>query len=501
MLHNIKIVAGLDTKQAKQGRYISVVLAAGEITIRIQLSDDTVMQTELVSGMSFPVPIGFKSVSFSSPVTQQTKIWLGNLPLNYTPLELKTVGSSGLEQSSKNVFFGQVTELVPPKIGRGKVTVQANKEFNIGGVGSTLNNTITIPIGEKFSLSTQSPVYAHSLDKDDIPIEISKFTLPMESNRHSGNLDTITDVYFNHVLGELLAYRSFGIGFYRLEQDLSAFIGDTPNRAGFTLMRGTGKIVGDTLEVFGSKSGTFIKRVISLVDYSVTDKKLSGAYTIQEANIFDLVGSEFLVATGPNGGDELYRGNLTDGITLQITLSTLPFANKVVRNVFINKDGNVAVNTYGGTAVTDDNGATWTSNAAIFENGVIMAHDYDLGIIYGQKGSDIAFSVDGGNSYDGLISPPPAGDTPKDINSIVSNGGFLVAMSADGVMYYDKLNKEWHTFNTRAIIGGSMTPVQFAVSNNGKMYLTTQNNKSIIEFAGEIDVIGGLSVSIMSEIN
>ncbi|GAA5133134.1 hypothetical protein [Thalassotalea piscium] len=158
MLHNILLNAGEYTEQGKQGKYINVVLAAGEITARVRLSGGGVMQTQLVSGMAFPVPQGFESVAFFSEVSQQTKIWLGNLPLTYSPMDSKIVGSSALESKTGLSFYNEVTQLLPSSAGRGKVTLSAKNDFFVGGAGMTIANAIKIKANELFEISTQGAI-------------------------------------------------------------------------------------------------------------------------------------------------------------------------------------------------------------------------------------------------------------------------------------------------------------------------------------------------------
>jgi hypothetical protein len=160
MLHNILLKAGVQTEVAKKGKFINVVLAGGEITARIRYESGGVFETKLVSGMSFPVNEGFVSVGFESSVSQQTKIWLGNIPLNYTPLEIKTVGSGALESRGVKTYQGQITELLPATIGRGKITLSALDDFFVGGEGINENNAIKVAAGSIFQMNTQARVLA-----------------------------------------------------------------------------------------------------------------------------------------------------------------------------------------------------------------------------------------------------------------------------------------------------------------------------------------------------
>ena len=148
MLHNILLQAGIQTEIAKKGKFINVVLAAGEITARIRHIDGGVLETKLISGMAFPVPEGFASVGLTSDVSQQTKVWLGDMPLTYSPSESVVVGSRALSSHGVELYHNQITEILPARNGRGKITLQADKEFHLAGAGGTLNNAIKIPAGE-----------------------------------------------------------------------------------------------------------------------------------------------------------------------------------------------------------------------------------------------------------------------------------------------------------------------------------------------------------------
>lgn len=163
MLHNVKINAGQHTNIAKQGRFINVVLAAGVIEARIRLNDGQMFQTQLVSGMAFPVPNGFQSASFSSSSDQQVKVWLSDLPLTYSPLESRVVGSSAVVSSAHKVYYGKVTELIPAESGRGKVVISPQEDIYIGGVGVVPTSAIKIDAGTRFEISTQGALHAYSL--------------------------------------------------------------------------------------------------------------------------------------------------------------------------------------------------------------------------------------------------------------------------------------------------------------------------------------------------
>ncbi|MBU2871970.1 hypothetical protein [Colwellia sp. E2M01] len=509
MLQNILLKANEWNSISALGKHINVVLAAGDIDARITMQNSTTFETKLVSGMAFPVPVGFVSVAFRSEVTQQTKIWLGDLPLSYIPLELKTVGASSLTQSRKSVFFGKITELVPPRIGRGKVTVQANKAFNIGGIGSTLNSTITIQAGDSFSINTQDAIYAHSLDKDDIEVEVSKPAIPMQVNRASADVGQCDDMYFNHVLNEVMAYRGYGLKFYALSADLSTMGASLPCNGGssFNLMIGTGRVVGDTLVILCLVGGKMTERTIELSDYSYIDKDISGGVSVGNAGHAEIYGSKYLVKYGPNSGDNVVIGSFDNSSAQVVDLSTLNWTNKIAAAAYINKDGNIAVMGRDGVcAVTEDLGVTWTSVplsiADTYTNEKKTGIDTERGRIYLCSGSDIFYSSDGGYTYNDMIEAPMMNGRHSDIQRFGVSGGYLHILTRDGVLSYDVEAGAWDSLQLRGVVGGDITHRGLAVDNSGKVFLLLQSaGVHVIELAGEVVTVGGLGVSIMSELN
>jgi hypothetical protein len=212
MLHNILLNAGLYTEIAKQGKFINVILAAGEVTARIRLLDDSMLETGVVSGMAFPIPQGYKSISFLSDVSQQTQIWLGNIPLTYSPIDAKVVGSNSVSSTVASAFFGSASQVLPAKVGRGKVVMSALHDFYVGGVGLVPDSAIPVKAGETFEVNTQGAIYAYTdnvahskvskIDFDEIVIETTPFPL--------GNGDSIQAVSGVGVDGyEDAAYSSY----------------------------------------------------------------------------------------------------------------------------------------------------------------------------------------------------------------------------------------------------------------------------------------------------
>mgnify|MGYP003111191479 CR=1 FL=1 len=168
MLHNILLKAGEWNPIAKQGKFINVVLAAGDISARITKLNNQTFETKLVSGMAFPIPDGFQSVAFLSEVSQQTKVWLGDLPLTYSPQESRIVGSSAIESKTVKLYSDKVTEILPAANGRSKSFISGLGDIKVGGVDVDSRKGIPVASGERFEIETQGAIYGFA-DSDNYP--------------------------------------------------------------------------------------------------------------------------------------------------------------------------------------------------------------------------------------------------------------------------------------------------------------------------------------------
>ena len=163
------------TLQAKQwsmpltsvGHHINVVLAAGTIKCLLRQGDDS-FQTDLVSGMAFRTDEQYSQVQFYSETAQVIKVWVGQLPLNYSPLEAKFVGASSLKSSSGIIGYGSPSILAPATAGRGKVTISAKENIYVGGIGVTPKTAVLVPANTPFTLSTQGAVYGYTDNPDNV---------------------------------------------------------------------------------------------------------------------------------------------------------------------------------------------------------------------------------------------------------------------------------------------------------------------------------------------
>jgi hypothetical protein len=159
MLRNILINAGRFTGIATAGNHVNVVLAAGEIEIRAELENGRTYSTPAVQGMAIELP-RFKNIQVSGKTSQQTKIWVGEIPLSYSPDSARQVGSNALLSSVGYVYSGYPHELLPAEVGRNKITLTPAQDIFIGGSNLSEKNGVLLPAGQTFTMATQGAVFA-----------------------------------------------------------------------------------------------------------------------------------------------------------------------------------------------------------------------------------------------------------------------------------------------------------------------------------------------------
>jgi hypothetical protein len=491
MLHNISLSAGLVTEIAKNGKFINVVLAAGEIVARVTMMNDKPFETVLVSGMSFPVPTGFKSVSFESKDNQLIQVWLSELPLTYSPLNSKVVGSDSLSSTQVKSFFNEPMPTVIAKNGRGKITLQAEKPFFVGGSGVVVGGAIKVDAFERFTINTQGAVYTYTND----PVDRMKTSAELRPLVDPVSVDlgsTARKPLYNHLTDELIFFDATGLKRVNRGQNapLSAVSTGLAAVTGHQYQRPF--IDGDTYVLFGFKDGHFCKSVIALSDYTfevtilVENAPFTTAQCVNVAN-----NNEFLVCdVMPTR--KVFRGNLDGSNVVEVDSTGAPTHNK---RGWILPNGDIALIDADKVRihVTADNGVTWEVRALPVAASNDMKHwcrDDIRGIIFYSEGNGlgIAYSDDNCLSWKSI-------STESVVYSLYSVNGvvFVGFMSKAGV--YDLDTGEW---DYKIISGAnfsffepSKTGLAFAASGSGV----------VLEFAGKPVVAGGMSINVLEELN
>lgn len=485
MLNNIQLNAGLETNQAKQGRYINVVLAAGEIIARIRLSSGEVMQTSLVSGMAFPVPQGFLSVSFSSGISQQIKVWLGDLPLTFTPETSRSVGSSSVESISTQVFSGEASEIIPAKIGRNKLSIMPSKDIFIGGVGVGVKNGIKIKANEVFNLSTQSSIYAFEVSGQYPPSHTSKVT-PFDLS--GAELVSGTNPVSGFVLSSdnlsAITMTSFG-AFYlmRLSDWNEQAIIPTDNTKGAIV----GYYLGDYKDdvVFTSRhnsNGAFWCKINKNTrEFSAHNINTIGASRCEH---FDFYGDSCVTVDGSN---YLYYSD-DSGVTWNKSALSTGLTG-VTYGIQTNSEGRVYVAHSGAIAYTDDKGDNWSSVSAP----AAISGEHAITI---DKSNDKLFV----STVTGVYSTNDSGTTwvhelsIAGLTGVVSRLGTVFAVSDESVALKSD-SENWLTYslpNGKASRGA-------AISGAGFVFAGYASETLIIK--GSTVSVGGVDVAVMAEVN
>lgn len=488
MLHNILINAGLYTEIAQQGRFINIVLAAGEITARIRKSSGEVQQTNLVSGMAFEVPTGYESIAFTADDTQQTKVWLSNMPLNYTPLESKVVGSSSLSSTTASAFFGEAAELLPSKSGRGKITLYADKEFFIGGVGLTPESAIRIPPQTIFEMATQGAIFAYTQNPQDYRSARTIFT-PNSA---------VYDGLFSGIIGN-----TKGVKFsedqqkgYRISGSKIGVIDalGLKDGLGFSDLTHTASIISNesvkSANDFCALGYASNKIYLYRVDFDtsvITESIYNVAGVTTGIRTWDFDGENIVFA---DWSGKVYIGALADSDLIE---SVTPITN--LQQVMLLVTGEVYAQQYGSQGVvSNDLGATWLALGGLGFNqttGDLIYKGTD-GKLYAQSNLNLKLyrSIDNARTWQEIYS---VGDA---LNSFLAVGDAVYICAGQKVHYWNG-NGEKSVYDLGSLFSGS----GFAVGgSDGFLYLFKSSGVHVFS-GGNVEFGGGLPVAIMAEVN
>lgn len=498
MLHNVKINAGQHTEIAKQGKFINVVLAAGEIEARIHISGGQAFQTKLVSGMAFPVPQGFQSASFSSDTSQQMKIWLGDLPLTYSPLEAKFVGASAVKSSSGVIGYGTPKVLVPPLAGRGKVTISAKEDIYIGGVGLTPKNAVLVPANQPVSIATQGAIYGYSDNPDNTTVEVATANsvedFKFQSKKDNPDFNVVfyskaTDKYYSidesgiqernisdYSVVKAIATVSNGDHVNTLESACPSFV----EHAGlfhFLVSKG-----GRTdLLTFDPVKETVEEVELLSVGGEIKDYKL------------DVTRNKIAALIKINGTLKFFIGNMT-----ALTEKAIPTLSAYGTSaILLLDDSNIILYGYDHYAKSANDGDSWDAKKPLqfnfsYYSGVTK--DKSTGYIFAASQYALYRSSDGetwqlmgnwdGNKYQWYIGGGQI-FAVGEYNLVFSNNSGETIESLDLSTWYSGANN-----NTRNVIPCS----------NGSLFVINPND-GILRFGGDVSVSGGVNVALLEEVN
>jgi len=490
MLHNILLKANEWNSISKQGKFINIVLASSDVTIRVRDINGAVMETQIVSGMSFPFPSGFVDVSFTSETSQQLKVWLGDNPLNYAPLEAKAVGSSFLFSSVSAVGFGHPKLIMNERLGRKKVTFNPSKDMFIGSSLSTLKTAIPIKAHENFEMETQAAIFAYSNDKEDEVRDVADL---------SKGVDYKLGVFYSneninkgviHYLPKIDRYLESSGGYLTLRPlDNNEYIPHICSVGGHTFgVYDNDDVVffnGTNLHIINSDDGT--KRDVNgffvLTPLAIAVNKTNG-------NIFAFNPA----STNTQSGSELVP---VSNVNNPLSSTTDPY----IVSVLYLPDGRLFLATVNFYCTSDDDGVTWSIVKELPSpygtvTGCSFAVDALTGYIYyGDESGALFRSVNRGDSFEYLKSAELDWTGLPRLECIYSVGGLVVIANGAGICYFSE-SAEWQSIIFDIFQQGCGGVV---ISPDG---ILTQHNKDSFHFAARGQtVVGGIDVRILEESN
>lgn len=497
MLHNVKIKAGQHTEIAKQGKFINVVLAAGEIEVRIRLNNSQVFQTTLVSGMAFPVPQGFQSVAITSDVSQQTKVWLSDIPLTYTSLDSRVVGASAIESTSAKVQFGTPQQLLPARAGRGKSIINATENIKVGGVNVSPSSAVTIPANTPFEISTQGALFAYS----ENPANGGNMVVD-EVGGTFGYVDKVTAILNDKLAyceqdNELLVTNNSYINRYNAADgsliqaiNLGQYGEFAPYDHVFKVLHKHGS---DYYAVMSESGNTSLIKYDSVTKGVTETTLLNQGGEIQDARI-DVINNRLCALVTVGAEVRLYHGSLTNvqSYTLPSFGSFAPYA--------LGMWGASFIGVYGlqNKVTSTDKGVSFSAVTPIGFNVTSRGihRDEQTGYLYTYTNTNmIKRSTDG-------VSFEDVHQSIKNIYAMWIAGGFVYAVGEGFFSYSTDSGASWKVVSLAEVTGdnGLDTMYSIDVAPTGHIYIHSPVN-GLYRLGGKSLAVGGLDVAIMSEVN
>jgi hypothetical protein len=487
MLNNIKLNAGAYTELAITGRFINIVLAAGEIEARMRLRDGSTFQTKLISGMSFELPRGFVSAAFLSEISQQTKIWLSNLPLTFSPSESKIIGSSGLSSTSASLSFGSTVSLVLADATRKAVTLYSEQDFFVGGVGLNSKNAIKVKAGETTSIGTQAAIYGFT----DNPVYFGKPLAEFSADSVTADSVLSTSGGGVNVKDAMAFVDSINQLFFVQNQNLNMIHGEDLSGAVTSVAQENYMVRGNSFDrandayIFGDGNGGDLVTV-DLVTKTSTRAPLLGFPAGETLSHVQIAGDSVF---SYDGNFLPYAGTISGGVSELI----MPFK---AYNFYLMPNGRLAI--MQGTQIAVSTDSTYSAFGAetvfpvSYNSNVCITADSETGALYvAKKDRQLYKSLDYGVSWSIV-----AEFIGEDIGQIIALGDY-VTLFTDVAVYQS--TDGGNTFGYRYVntIAGLNNMI---FSGNGDLYLAGVNG-GLERLSGQAKVIGGLSIAVMSEVN
>ncbi|WP_432459402.1 hypothetical protein [Agarivorans sp. QJM3NY_25] len=161
MIVTISLKADLPETVSRTGRYLNLLIAAGEIRVRAMGNGSENFDSNLYKGCAPTLSAAFEIFEFTSPVDQEIKVWISKHPMTTQSSEMRSVGSENISSNQAQAFYGAPQLIAQAEPGRSTVLIQPwNDVIFIGGSNVSSANGFKVAAGEPVKISTQGAVYA-----------------------------------------------------------------------------------------------------------------------------------------------------------------------------------------------------------------------------------------------------------------------------------------------------------------------------------------------------
>lgn len=508
MLHDILLQPDQAVTMAKHGRHVNVVLASGVLRAIVRDVSGNTFETNLIAGMAFVNKEAFESVTFISETAQQTQIWIGDLPLNYSPDSIRSVGAGSLSSTVAEAYSGGAQILLPAVVGRNKVTLYSqSNNILIGGPNVNIENGIPLVPGEAFSLEMQGAVYALETTGNYPAFVTAKTTY-----NDFINATELTHTSSNKFLlaettdGQRIITKSTGVqslAEVRSKSDYSLIANINVSSAiGASMHSNYAVADGEYVYIACNGGGYPVIAQIDLTTMACTqlgvNGPLTGAGSTESYQQFDKKGDK--IAIVDVGNNQLVTSN-DNGATWKLNGVIPPYGGTGwALGVAIAPSGRVYIAYLDDIYYTDDGGDTWTQIIGGVqretERGIAVDSD---GAVYVVRSIDntLEKSVDSGIGWEVAVNFEANSTFSGWARSVMAYGNTVFAASYTGYAFYSP-NDGWWAYTLPATLNNCRGGV---IGTQGTLYAQYDFGKHIKVIEGEQVPSGGVKIAVMAEVN
>lgn len=466
----------------QKGRYIKIVHCTGDLRITVVKGGEKLIDTTAKNNFEF-AGVDFDYLWITSDIPQTYQIWASMYRLGYNPLQSTVVGSTGLLSESRKVFFGEPREIVPAVSGRKAVTLNSPKDIWIGAIGVDASSAIKLPANTPFKLETQAALYGYSGDEADQLRQITDLSDGISKVHSVSKSGPKYGIYYNEVLGYSYAIGHTGLKYaiYRVSDLDLSFSGELTKLARaehVVLSSGNLLAVGeDQRSVVEVNGNSFSQSIVETVPFYITRFAANARgmwfacdWDFLELRIFD--GEKVATLTPPEVTKVMHAQFIGDRILLFGTTAS---------------------------AYSDDFGQTWIVRAlpenlepSNFVNNCVVVDVQTEQILY-CSATGVYRSNNRGETWTKIYESSTAG-TPRGIASL---GGYIAIATTRKIIYETPSGLGVFDNGGNWFATGTMCSLNF--TNTGHIVMG-ENDWSFFS-SGKTQLVGGVSISVLSEIN